>query len=303
MKRRSLIEDKKALHEEEIIMHAPTDNIIKSATIPDQVVKLKSTINDDLDVSKSEFDKELQDKFKTTIKDVETFEYQPVEVEEAKIVERIDEKIQLDSAATEKPFKKNEVTFKSAIPVRIPSDDGPSKIETTKKFIEQEIIEQPFITAQEPLTTVTTTKSTRTIASTQDFLDFEQQAAQNEPNTIVTNYVVEEQNGPETVKTFVTTTTTTVNKEWTEPIEIKTIPDTDNNSYTTVQISKDVFHGDPSDTDEFYKSIEQQITKKMSQDYTMHKDDMIADGKFQLKFSMFKKIDDNIMLNYSNSIR
>lgn len=150
LKRRSLIEDKKAMHEEEIIMHAPTDNIIKSATIPEPVIKLKSGKKEEVDVSKSDFDKELQDKFKTTIKDVESFEHKVSDefIATAPPAQRLDEKVQLDSAVTEKPFKEDKDTFAvntaktETITAQIPQDSR-QHIDVTRKFIEQESYEGP----------------------------------------------------------------------------------------------------------------------------------------------------------------
>lgn len=267
IKRRSLIEDKKALHEEEIILQAPTDNIIKSAVIPEPVIKLKSTINDEIDITKSEFDKELQDKLKTTLKDVDSFEHQP----------KIDEKIQFDVEVTEKPFEKDEihVDVGSSKPITLVESVAPNDIEITKKFLEQETVEAPESlerTIFEPrqTTTVTTTE----ITTTQDFLNSEI-AAQHEPDTVISSYTVQEPDGD----TLVTTKTTTVTREWTEPIEfeVHTVPD-DDHVRTSVQITKEVFHGDPNDSDQFYKTIQEKITKRMSQDFTIHQNDNIADG-------------------------
>lgn len=107
IKRHSVIEDKRALHEEEIIMQAPTDNVIKSTVIPEPVIKLKTTRKDDgTDISKTDFDKELQDKFKTSIKGLDDFEQKAqmvmFENDDSSIT---DKKIEYDSAATEKLLK------------------------------------------------------------------------------------------------------------------------------------------------------------------------------------------------------
>lgn len=264
IKRRSLIEDKKAMHEEEIIMQAPIDNIIKSATIPEPVIKLKSSVNEEIDVSKSDFDKELQNKLKATLKDVDSFEHQPQP--------SINEKIQLDTAVTEKPFKKDadhsvvsssrtEVVFKP--------------IAATKEFLDQESRELIPTTVQQPPVPETqhNVTVTETITSTKDFLNSEL-AAQHEPDTFVTTYSVEEYEGPDHIKHVTTTKTTKMTHEWTEPVEIVRKV-----SGPTVQISREIFHGDPTDSDDFYKTIQEKITKKMSQDLSIHQDDNIADGK------------------------
>ncbi|XP_075160036.1 ankyrin 2 isoform X2 [Haematobia irritans] len=66
IKRKSLIDDKKAIHESEIMMQLPADNIVKSAVVPEQVIKMKMGKMDSSEISKSDFDKELTHKFKTS---------------------------------------------------------------------------------------------------------------------------------------------------------------------------------------------------------------------------------------------
>lgn len=75
IKRQSLIEDTVAKHEDEILMQKPIDNSYKSTVIPEQVVKLKTTSHDSSAVDKTEFEKELQDKFSKALGDVEKFEH------------------------------------------------------------------------------------------------------------------------------------------------------------------------------------------------------------------------------------
>lgn len=283
IKRRSLIEDKKALHEEEIIMHAPIDNIIKSATIPEPVIKLKSGVKEEIDVSKSEFDKELQDKLKTTLKDVESFEHK-VSADLTAAAPRVDEKVQIDSVVPEKPFKDDNETETIVVTSTIETvkPSVAEHIDATKRFLEHENVEIPT-NAEKPkeenIETFTKT-ITETTTSTKNFLDSEI-AAQSEPKTVVTRQVVEEEDGP--VKTVTTTTTTTVSREWTEPIEIETSGHADGDGVvtSTVRITKDLLHGD-NDSDDFYKTIEEKITKKMSQDFTIYKDDNIADGEHSI---------------------
>lgn len=284
IKRRSLIEDKKALHEEEIIMHAPTDNIIKSSSIPEPVIKLKSGVKDEIDVKKSEFDRELEDRLKTTIKDVESFEHK-VTADLTSSAPRVDEKVQIDSVVTEKPFKddKDAVVFNTTktetIKTVIPPQTSHEQIEVTKKFLEQENVEFPIGSAQQvPVpekrqTFTTTTTETTSSTTTKNFLDSEI-AAQSEPTTVVTKKVVEEEDGP--VKTITTTTTTTMSREWSEPVEFETSGDA-GTVKSTVRITKDFLPED--NDDEFYKTIQEKITKKMSQDFTSYKDDNIADGE------------------------
>lgn len=268
IKRRSLIEDKKAMHEEEIIMQAPTDNIIKSATIPEPIIKLKSSVNDEIDVSKSDFDKELQNKLKTTLKDVDSFEHQSQP--------SIDEKIQLDTAITEKPFKKDEDhSVVSSSRTEVVFEPIAATNDILKEFLDHESRELIPITVHQSSVPETQQNFsvTETMTSTKDFLNSEM-AAQHETDTVVTNYKVEEHEGPDHLKTVTSTKTTTVTREWTEPMETVTKV-----SGPTVQISREILHGDASDSDEFYKTIQEKITKKMSQDLSIHQDDNIADGK------------------------
>ncbi|XP_058448769.1 ankyrin-2-like [Malaya genurostris] len=76
IKRASVIDDTRAKHEEEILMQKPIDNTYKSSVIPEPVVKLKTaTIKEGTAIAKDEFDRELQDKFKTTLKNVDEFEH------------------------------------------------------------------------------------------------------------------------------------------------------------------------------------------------------------------------------------
>lgn len=71
IKRQSLIEDKKAHHEEEIIQNTPIDTVIKSVTITEPVMKLKSGDRDSKEITKDVFEKELKDKMRVTVKSME----------------------------------------------------------------------------------------------------------------------------------------------------------------------------------------------------------------------------------------
>lgn len=75
IKRQSLIDDARAKHEDEILMQKPIDNSYKSTVVPEQVAKLKTTSHDSSSVDKSDFEKELQDKFQKTLGDVDKFEH------------------------------------------------------------------------------------------------------------------------------------------------------------------------------------------------------------------------------------
>nr|NP_001286971.1 ankyrin 2, isoform Z [Drosophila melanogaster]AHN57996.1 ankyrin 2, isoform Z [Drosophila melanogaster] len=103
IKRKSLIEDKKAHHESEILMQLPADNvIIKTTTVPDQVIKMKMGKMDSTEVSKSEFDKELTHKFKTSGRSSE-------EEDQPSYPDQTDKIVQDISAAEKK--EKDGVTF------------------------------------------------------------------------------------------------------------------------------------------------------------------------------------------------
>lgn len=84
-------------------MQLPADNvIIKTTTVPDQVIKMKMGKMDSTEVSKSEFDKELTHKFKTSGRSSEE-EDQPSSPDQT-------DKIVQDISAAEKK-EKDGVTF------------------------------------------------------------------------------------------------------------------------------------------------------------------------------------------------
>lgn len=102
IKRKSLIEDKKAHHESEILMQLPADNvIIKTAAVPEQVIKMKMGKMDSAEVSKTEFDRELTHKLKSSGRSSEE-EDQPSPDKVDKIVQDISsaEKTTKDTATT-----------------------------------------------------------------------------------------------------------------------------------------------------------------------------------------------------------
>ncbi|XP_065361957.1 ankyrin-2-like [Calliphora vicina] len=110
IKRKSLIEDKKAIHESEIFMQLPADNSVKSAVVPEQVIKMKMGKMDSTEVSKSDFDKELTHKFKSSSRSSE----EEAEEEDSSSVrlhsqishEEVDNlKIVKDITSVEKPSK------------------------------------------------------------------------------------------------------------------------------------------------------------------------------------------------------
>ncbi|XP_055844321.1 ankyrin-3 isoform X1 [Episyrphus balteatus] len=66
IKRTSLIDDKKAIHEEEIMLQMSTDNVIKTA--PENVIKMKLNKFEPIETSRADFDKEIVFKFKPAAK-------------------------------------------------------------------------------------------------------------------------------------------------------------------------------------------------------------------------------------------
>lgn len=362
IKRQSLIEDKKALHEEEIIMHAPTDNIIKSTSIPEQIIKLKSTVKESPDVSKTDFDKELQDKFKTTIKGIEDFEHkasdelqshiqQTVQIESSK--SKTDSKIYYDSTKTEKSstgsddkyaqelitekttisdetsekedsVKKTVTTIDNSQPKELvktvdetakTTSEIDQKIQIDSKLLAERIIdkqndagktqaflEQEIQSAQIydqnkiKIETNEAQKTSSIIEKTKDFLESEITGKPSGRNEfVVTDVVVEKSRDSTTTGEGVTLTS--LSKEIKETPLIDTqldvelekhqakVAETINIVKPEIKVSKDVFTRDTNE-DEFFKTIEAKITKKMSQDLTLIKDDIAAIGRLNVPFKM-----------------
>uniref|UniRef100_A0A182VQ01 Death domain-containing protein n=1 Tax=Anopheles minimus TaxID=112268 RepID=A0A182VQ01_9DIPT len=134
IKRQSVIDDTRAKHEEEILMQKPIDNTYKSSTMPEPVVKLKTTVvKDGPGVRKDEFDQELQDKFKATLKNVDEFEHKSEVLEHMvtettivpspRVVEEIKKKVEEpapivpDSMTVEQPIESVTPVPKERAPV------------------------------------------------------------------------------------------------------------------------------------------------------------------------------------------
>uniref|UniRef100_A0A1A9WG22 Death domain-containing protein n=1 Tax=Glossina brevipalpis TaxID=37001 RepID=A0A1A9WG22_9MUSC len=104
IKRKSLIEDKKAMHESEIFMQLPADNSVKSTVVSEHVIKMKLGKKDSSEVSKSDFDKELTYKFKTSSRSSE--ETDDSTIIDQKSLEDVDNlKIIKDLSSVEKTSK------------------------------------------------------------------------------------------------------------------------------------------------------------------------------------------------------
>ncbi|KAL7038710.1 hypothetical protein ACKWTF_009667 [Chironomus riparius] len=147
IKRQSLIEDAVAKHEDEILMQKPIDNSYKSSTVPEQVVKLKTTSHDSSSVDKSDFEKELHDKFQKTLGDVEKFEH----------------KFTHEAIPVTMDFLASEIhhtTVEKDIPEK--TITSVSKTTTVTETIPDEILirkESPVVKKREVITTTTTTSS------------------------------------------------------------------------------------------------------------------------------------------------
>ncbi|XP_065072889.1 ankyrin-2-like [Ochlerotatus camptorhynchus] len=116
IKRSSVIDDTRAKHEEEILMQKPIDNSYKSTVIPEPVVKLKTThLKDGSSVPKDEFDKELQDKFKLTLKNVDEFEHKSQVLETT-------EKVDTSAKIVDEIAKKDAPEFKPKVDEPKPKD-------------------------------------------------------------------------------------------------------------------------------------------------------------------------------------
>lgn len=108
IKRQSLIEDKKARHEEEIMLQTPVDSVIKTITITEPILKLKSGERDSAEIDKDVFEQELKNQMKVTIKGMDSdFEDDSLSKNDS----QADSKISMDSKENEKSqgyFKDND---------------------------------------------------------------------------------------------------------------------------------------------------------------------------------------------------
>ncbi|BFF98236.1 ankyrin-2 [Drosophila madeirensis] len=156
IKRKSLIEDKKAHHESEILMQLPADNvIIKTAGVPEQVIKMKMGKMDSTEVSKSDFDKELTHKFKSSGRSSEE--------EEQPSPEGVDKIVQ-DISSAEKT-EKDSVTFTRATTITrqeardITEDflemEKRSQLPTTTATVHEKFVEEVKEKKTSPMASVT----------------------------------------------------------------------------------------------------------------------------------------------------
>ncbi|XP_055373548.1 ankyrin-3-like isoform X1 [Condylostylus longicornis] len=314
IKRKSLIEDKKAIHEEEIMLQMPTDNIIKSNVVPDQIIKLKTGKIETPDVSKTDFDKELQDKFKKTIKlddefqdkdDDDNGEDDDDDIDHAKEFKEdyIQEtsKIVYDSTITEKSRLIETTTTKTTTTKKTKGslDD---EIETTK-----ETIKETIKTDIKPI--VTTTTTTTTTAATEEPSDIKESEFQSRIISGIREQTHDKQQidkgnrlSKHEAEEYIESTES--RKEITK-IQVIDTEDPDLEKRLTKQKEKieksetkidatqhQLIHKDSEDSikpksypakpreslteEEFYKSIEATITKKMSEGLIEISDDILS---------------------------
>jgi len=256
IKRQSLIEDTRAKHEDEILMQKPVDNSYKSSTVPEQVVKLKTTSHDSTSVDKSEFDKELHDKFQKTLGDVEKFEHKFAHEAIPITMDFLASEIQ--QSAFEKDSDEKNITMVS-------------KTTTITETIPNEVLEKdsreesPFVKKHEIITTTTTTRgdgdfvkqTTTHIYDQSDNITEEFENIEREvlDPTLVDEILEEARKKADNIQSqVVTNTTTTVH-----PGETKEIITT-----TTIRTIESINLDDVSDSRQDNSDDEQEIVQKKS---------------------------------------
>lgn len=199
IKRQSLIEDTRAIHEDEILMQKPVDNTYKSTVVPETIVKLKTTTLDSSSVDKADFDKELQDKFHKTLGDVDKFEHhftQEEPVTETIVVEttKVTSGNDFDDLMFDMPEKIVTTTKTTTTYSEVKSSDP-----YTNGKSYQEVIEQPIVTKRTEINTSTYTDEdgyvheSRTVYEDEDLSDQEFQKLEKEVlDPSVVNEILEE---------------------------------------------------------------------------------------------------------------
>jgi ribosomal protein L31 len=243
IKRQSMIEDKVAQLEDDFLMQKPVDNSYKSAVLPEQVIKMKTTSHDSTAVDKHEFEKELQDKFSKTLGDVEKFEHKY----EDKTIP-----ITQDFLAMERQMSVPDRSVQTVTKTTtVTSDQGTNGRQ-----------ESPAVTKREVITTTTTytssddgvTKQTKTQQVYDDETEFERELM--DPSMV--DDILEEarQKADSLQSKVITNTTTTV-----QPGDTKeTITTT-----TTIRTIESINLDDVSDSHRQYSDDEELIQKRVVQ--------------------------------------
>lgn len=228
IKRQSLIDDARAKHEDEILMQKPVDNSYKSTVVPEQVVKLKTTSHDSSSIDKSDFDKELQDKFQKTLGDVDKFEHKYEHVAIPATQNFLASEV--SQASYDKGFPEDSlITVAKSVKVTETSTS------TNGKHSSEEREVTPIVTKRETLTTTFTDedgyiRQTKTIIGqrSDDFEDeFERLEREVMDPRVVDDILEEAREKADNIQSMkVTTKTTTIpgeTKETTTTTTIRTI--------------------------------------------------------------------------------
>lgn len=222
IKRQSLIDDARAKHEDEILMQKPTDNSYKSAVVPEQVVKLKTTSHDSSSIDKSDFEKELQDKFQKTLGDVDKFEHKYTHESIPTTQNFLASEIQ--QASYDKDFP--EKTVKTVTTTTTITSGG-----TNGKHSSEEREDSPIVTKRETVTTTFTDedgymRQTKTIydqgndAVEEEFERLEREVMDPQ---VVDDILEEARQKADNIQSKITTKTTTMPGETKETITTTTI--------------------------------------------------------------------------------
>lgn len=222
IKRQSLIDDARAKHEDEILMQKPTDNSYKSAVVPEQVVKLKTTSHDSSSIDKSDFEKELQDKFHKTLGDVDKFEHKYTHESIPTTQNFLASEIQ--QASYDKDFP--EKTVKTVTTTTTITSGG-----TNGKYSSEEREDSPIVTKRETVTTTFTDedgymRQTKTIYDQgNDSVEEEFERLEREvmDPQVVDDILEEARQKADNIQSKITTKTTTIPGETKETITTTTI--------------------------------------------------------------------------------
>lgn len=245
IKRQSLIDDAVAKHEDEILMQKPTDNTYKSTVVPEQVIKLKTTSHDASSIDKTDFDRELQDKFQKTLGDVEKFEHKFANEMIPSTQDFLASEIQ--QASKDVPDK----TIKTVTKTTTFTESIPSDYKNGRE-------ESPIVQKREVITTTTTVsgQTTKTIfdqgddATEEEFERIEREVLNASD---VDDILEEARQKADNIQSKVTTTTTL------QPGETKEIITT-----TTIRTIESINLDDVSDAHRQYSdSDEELIQRKM----------------------------------------
>lgn len=249
IKRQSLIDDARAKHEDEILMQKPIDNSYKSTVVPEQVVKLKTTSHDSSSVDKSDFDKELQDKFTKTLGDVDKFEHKYAHEAIPMTQDFLASEISQASYVRDVPERTvKTVTKTTTITEKIPGD-------TNGRFSAEERDDSPVVKKREVVTTTFTdedgyVRQTKTTFN-QDEDEFERLEREIMDPQVVDDILEEARQKADNIQSKVTTKTTTI------PGETKEIITT-----TTIRTIESINLDDVSDSRRDYSDDEELIQRK-----------------------------------------